>query len=83
MIGLTGCVEDVTASVQSRSELEVKAISDPLTGCLNRAGTLAVLQETLDRSPALGGGLDGTAALFIDLEWIQAGERRIRPRHRR
>ena len=37
VVGLTGCVEDVTASVQSRSDLEVKAISDPLTGCLNRA----------------------------------------------
>ncbi len=67
VIGLTGCVEDVTASVQSRSELEVRAISDPLTACLNRAGTLAVLQETLDRSPALADST-GTAALFIDLD---------------
>ncbi len=66
--GLTGCVEDVTASVQSRSDLEVKAISDPLTGCLNRAGTLAVLQDTLDRATAAGTDQVGTAAIFIDLD---------------
>jgi len=66
--GLTGCVEDVTASVQSRSDLEVKAISDPLTGCLNRAGTLAVLQDTLDRAPAVVSDPMGTAALFVDLD---------------
>ncbi len=66
--GLTGCVEDVTASVQSRSDLEVKAISDPLTGCLNRAGALAVLQETLDRAPTGAGDPAGTAAIFIDLD---------------
>ena len=66
--GLTGCVEDVTASVQSRSDLEVKAISDPLTGCLNRAGTLAVLQETLDRSSSSMADPAGTAAIFIDLD---------------
>jgi diguanylate cyclase (GGDEF)-like protein/PAS domain S-box-containing protein len=66
--GLTGCVEDVTASVQSRSDLEVKAISDPLTGCLNRAGTLAVLQESLDRSPTSVADPNGTAAIFIDLD---------------
>ncbi len=65
--GLTGCVEDVTASVQSRSELEVKAISDPLTGCLNRAGTLAVLQDALDRAAAAADS-GGTAAIFIDLD---------------
>jgi len=66
--GLTGCVEDVTASVQSRSDLEVKAISDPLTGCLNRAGTLAVLQDTLDRAPATLTDPVGTAAIFVDLD---------------
>ena len=67
VIGLTGCVEDVTASVQSRSELEVKAISDPLTGCLNRAGTLAVLQDTLDRAVGVTDRV-GTAAIFVDLD---------------
>ncbi|MGA2930627.1 MAG: diguanylate cyclase [Acidimicrobiales bacterium] len=66
--GLTGCVEDVTANVQSRSDLEVKAISDPLTGCLNRAGTLAVLQDTLDRAPAAMTDPGGTAAIFVDLD---------------
>ena len=67
VIGLTGCVEDVTASVQSRSDLEVKAISDPLTGCLNRAGTLAVLQDTLDRAVGVTDRV-GTAAIFVDLD---------------
>ena len=66
--GVTGCVEDVTASVQSRSDLEVKAVSDPLTGCLNRAGTFAVLQETLDRVASDGADPAGTAAIFIDLD---------------
>ena len=64
---MTGCVEDVTASVQSRSDLEVKAISDPLTGCLNRAGTLAVLQDSLDRAATLT-ERRGTAAIFVDLD---------------
>jgi len=66
--GLTGCVEDVTASVQSRNDLEAKAISDPLTGCLNRAGTLAVLQETLDRAPSAATDPAGTAVIFLDLD---------------
>ena len=66
--GVTGCVEDVTASVQSRSDLEVKAVSDHLTGCLNRAGTFAVLQETLDRGASDGADAAGTAAIFIDLD---------------
>jgi diguanylate cyclase (GGDEF)-like protein/PAS domain S-box-containing protein len=66
--GLTGCVEDVTDSVRSRTELEAKAISDPLTGCLNRAATLAVLQEALDCVTLAETNPTGTAVIFVDLD---------------
>jgi diguanylate cyclase (GGDEF)-like protein/PAS domain S-box-containing protein len=67
--GLTGCVEDVTGTVRRRHELEAKAVSDPLTGCLNRTATLTVLQELLDPSASeLPVGPAGTAVIFLDLE---------------
>jgi diguanylate cyclase (GGDEF)-like protein/PAS domain S-box-containing protein len=67
--GLTGCVEDVTGSVRRRHELEAKAVSDPLTGCLNRTATLTVLQELLDPPPEdVSAGPVGTAVIFLDLE---------------
>ena len=67
--GLTGCVTDITALVRTRKELEVQAASDPLTGCLNRAALMAVLQDQLDRSPEeIRGKRRGTAVIFVDLD---------------
>lgn len=67
--GLTGCVEDVTIAVRNREELEARATIDPLTQCLNRGATLALLQELLDDDDA---GIEptakGTAAIFVDLD---------------
>jgi diguanylate cyclase (GGDEF)-like protein/PAS domain S-box-containing protein len=67
--GLTGCLEDITDGVRARHELEIRAASDPLTGCLNRTAILAVLQELLDRGPVAGrAGHGGTAVVFVDLD---------------
>ncbi|MEV6844846.1 sensor domain-containing diguanylate cyclase [Actinoplanes sp. NPDC051411] len=55
------CLADVTEDVRLREELRHRATYDPLTGCHNRAATLAVLAA---------GDLDGhagTAAVFCDL----------------
>ena len=67
--GLTGCLEDITAMVRSRRELETKAATDPLTGCLNREATLVGLQQVLDGpSPNAGQDRRGTAVIFVDLD---------------
>lgn len=66
--GLTGCVEDVTAEVHAREELEDRAARDPLTGCLNRTATLAVLQDLLDGVPDANPPAGGTAVIFVDLD---------------
>ena len=60
--GLTGCVEDITATVRRSRALEVQATTDPLTGCLNRSATLTQIQDLLD----IGG--PGTAVIFVDLD---------------
>ena len=60
--GFTGCVEDTTATVRHSQALEVRATTDPLTGCLNRSATLAQIQDLLD------GGDTGTAVIFVDLD---------------
>ena len=65
--GLTGCLEDITAMVRSRRELEAKAATDPLTGCLNREATLVGLQAVLD-GPAPDERRRGTAVIFVDLD---------------
>ena len=58
------CVADVTEAAQLREILERRAITDPLTGCLNRAGTMAALEHSLD-----GVGCEaGVGLLFIDLD---------------
>ena len=60
--GFTGCVEDITATVRRSQALEMRASTDPLTGCLNRSATLAQIQDLLDR------GDGGTAVIFVDLD---------------
>ncbi|HEY0530446.1 MAG TPA: sensor domain-containing diguanylate cyclase [Actinoplanes sp.] len=53
------CLADVTEDVRLREELRHRATYDPLTGCHNRAATLAVLEEA-DSDV-------GTAVIFCDL----------------
>jgi diguanylate cyclase (GGDEF)-like protein/PAS domain S-box-containing protein len=58
------CVADVTEDVRLREELKQRATYDPLTGCLNRASTLGVLEELL----SLGHDEEGAAVVFVDLD---------------
>lgn len=58
------CVADVTEAHDLRAALEHRASTDTLTGCLNRAGTIASLESAL----ATGGPDHGVGLLFIDLD---------------
>ncbi|MEY2455881.1 MAG: diguanylate cyclase [Acidimicrobiaceae bacterium] len=58
------CIADVTEAGHLRIALEHRARTDALTGCLNRAGTIAALEGALANvEPGEGIGL-----LFIDLD---------------
>lgn len=57
------CLTDITDSVRMREELRAKATYDVLTGCHNRASTLAILEQALQ-----GPECDGTAVIFVDLD---------------
>jgi diguanylate cyclase (GGDEF)-like protein/PAS domain S-box-containing protein len=56
---------DVTDSARMREELTARATFDGLTGCHNRAATLAFLERSL-QDPATG-----TAVVFIDLDKLK------------
>lgn len=60
--GYTGCLEDMTANVRRSRALELRATTDPLTGCLNRSATLTRIQGLLDSDGT------GTAVIFVDLD---------------
>jgi diguanylate cyclase (GGDEF)-like protein/PAS domain S-box-containing protein len=62
--GAVGCLSDVTERAQLRRELEVRASTDALTSCLNRAATL----ELVDRTLSAPGSGAGHAVVFIDLD---------------
>lgn len=62
--GAVGCVSDVTAQVELRRQLEIRANTDELTSCFSRAKILEVLSTALDRLENTHGG---TAVIFIDL----------------
>jgi diguanylate cyclase (GGDEF)-like protein/PAS domain S-box-containing protein len=62
--GALACLSDITDSARLRDELRVRATYDSLTGCLNRASILAVLDQAL--GDATGPGLTGV--IFIDLD---------------
>jgi diguanylate cyclase (GGDEF)-like protein/PAS domain S-box-containing protein len=62
--GAIGCLSDVTESVDLRHELELRASTDTLTGCLNRAAIFEFLDLALRSSRESGGGV---AAIFVDL----------------
>jgi len=70
--GAIFCLTDITEDVRLRDELKQRATYDALTGCRNRASTLAALQEAL----AGPGRTRGTAVIFIDLnEFKQVNDR--------
>jgi len=58
------CVADVTEAFQLRAALEYRATTDALTGCLNRAGTIAALESEL----ATIRPTEGVGLLFLDLD---------------
>ncbi|WP_449063395.1 diguanylate cyclase domain-containing protein [Planomonospora algeriensis] len=60
--GALVCVRDITESVRSREELRIRATFDQLTGCHNRASSLAVLDRELSAR-----GRHHTGVIFIDL----------------
>jgi diguanylate cyclase (GGDEF)-like protein/PAS domain S-box-containing protein len=68
VVGLTGCIEDVTAAVHTRQSLQTQAATDQLTGCLNRTAALAVLQDALDGQGSAAPSYSGTAVIFLDLD---------------
>jgi diguanylate cyclase (GGDEF)-like protein/PAS domain S-box-containing protein len=62
--GVVGCVSDVTESALLRRELEIRASTDQLTSCLNRAATL----ELVGRTVTSCNHEQGHAVVFIDLD---------------
>jgi diguanylate cyclase (GGDEF)-like protein/PAS domain S-box-containing protein len=62
--GAVGCVSDVTAQVELRRQLEMRANTDELTGCFNRPKILEVLSLALRNQRRSHGGVGVT---FIDL----------------
>ncbi|HEY6473953.1 MAG TPA: diguanylate cyclase [Acidimicrobiales bacterium] len=61
--GAVGCVTDVTDQVQLRRQLELRATTDTLTGCLNREAILEALSDVVGRRDTA----TGTAVVFVDL----------------
>jgi diguanylate cyclase (GGDEF)-like protein/PAS domain S-box-containing protein len=62
--GAIGCVQDVTDSVVLRQNLEMRASTDELTGCLNRSAVEGLLRQLL-ANPQPHSGL---AVAFVDLD---------------
>ena len=58
------CIADVSEAIRLRAALEGRASTDALTGCLNRAGTVAALELALSNVAVTG----GVGVLFIDLD---------------
>lgn len=67
--GAIGCLSDVTESVDLRHELELRASTDTLTGCLNRAAIFEFLDLALRSARETGVGV---AAIFVDLDHFKA-----------
>ncbi len=61
--GAVGCLSDVTEQVHLRRQLELRANTDELTSCLNRAAILDVLSVSI-RSE---GEHSGIGVIFVDL----------------
>ena len=67
--GAIGCLIDVTESVDLRRELELRASTDTLTGCLNRAAIFEFLDLALRSARE---SQSGVAAIFVDLDRFKA-----------
>lgn len=67
--GAIGSLSDVTDSVELRRELELRASTDSLTGCLNRGATFELLDQAL-RSEVNSSA--GVAAIFVDLDGFKS-----------
>jgi diguanylate cyclase (GGDEF)-like protein/PAS domain S-box-containing protein len=63
--GAIGCLSDVTDSVELRRELQLRAATDGLTGCLNRTAVFELLDLALTKA---GQDRTGVAVIFIDLD---------------
>jgi len=61
--GAVAIIDDVTERVRLRRQLQIRATTDELTGCVNRRAILSLLEDGL---AGLDGGR-GVAALLIDL----------------
>jgi diguanylate cyclase (GGDEF)-like protein/PAS domain S-box-containing protein len=72
--GAIGCLSDVTDRVELRRELELRASTDGLTGCLNRSATFELLDLTLRVHPKEG---TGVAVIFVDLDRFKAVNDRL------
>jgi diguanylate cyclase (GGDEF)-like protein/PAS domain S-box-containing protein len=66
--GAIGCVADVTDGTRMREELRRRAMTDELTGCLNRAAILQALEDHI----ACGMRRAERAIMFIDLDEFKA-----------
>jgi diguanylate cyclase (GGDEF)-like protein/PAS domain S-box-containing protein len=67
--GAIGCLSDVTDRAQLRRELELRAATDSLTSCMNRARTLELLADVLSDQATSGAP---TAIMYIDLDEFKA-----------
>jgi len=57
------CISDVTERARMRAELEQRATFDALTSCLNRASSMAAVEQAL-----AGPAAASTAVVFVDLD---------------
>jgi diguanylate cyclase (GGDEF)-like protein/PAS domain S-box-containing protein len=72
--GAIGCLSDITDRVQLRKQLELRASTDGLTACLNRATTLETLAATLSDRTRTG---NPTAIMFIDIDQFKSVNDRL------
>ena len=65
--GVLACVSDITEATTLRRELEVRATIDQLTGCHNRASTMAMVERALSDAVTDPAGR-GVAVIYADLD---------------